>query len=233
MWIGTKAGISRHDGEKWSVRHSRRWLLNDEVREIAFDSYGNAWIATANGVSTIKRKMFTLAEKAEYFQNILEKRHIREPGLVEKCRLKVPGDLDTWEPRDDDNDGQYTSMYLVMESFRYAVTKSDAAKNNARRAFDALKYLQTVTETDGFFARTVIPTDWKQMADANRKYTASESAEYRVRDPRVKLVEKCWRLSKDGKWLWKGDTSSDEVTVTCMVICFTTIWWLMQLSAKG
>jgi hypothetical protein len=33
-----------------------------------------------------------------------------------------------------------------------------------------------------------------------------------VQDPRNKPVENRWRRSADGKWLWKGDTSSDEVT---------------------
>jgi hypothetical protein len=32
-----------------------------------------------------------------------------------------------------------------------------------------------------------------------------------VQEPRFKPVETRWRKSKDGKWLWKGDTSSDEV----------------------
>ncbi|MCK4991871.1 MAG: hypothetical protein KAS29_15335, partial [Bacteroidales bacterium] len=53
MWIGTNYGITRFTpGEKeYSVRLSRRWLMSDEVRDIAFDQEGNAWIATANGVS--------------------------------------------------------------------------------------------------------------------------------------------------------------------------------------
>jgi len=212
MWVGTAAGIARYDGEKWSVRHSRRWLLSDDVRDIAFDAKGNAWIATSKGISAIKRRTMTLAGKADYFQNILEKRHIREPGLVEKCRLRIPGDINSWEPRDDDNDGQYTAMYLAMESFRYAITKSEHTGKNARRAFEGLKYLQTVTDTEGFFARTVIPAGWKTMADPNHKYTDSEWAEHRIRDPRHKRVENRWRKSKGGKWLWKGDTSSDEMT---------------------
>ncbi|MCP4642293.1 MAG: regulator, partial [bacterium] len=33
----------------------------------------------------------------------------------------------------------------------------------------------------------------------------------RVRDPRTKRVDQRWRPSEDGKWLWKGDTSSDEM----------------------
>ena len=212
MWIGTNIGVARYDGKKWSLLHSRRWLLNDEVRDIAFDTNGFAWIATKNGVSAIKRKEMTLAQKANYFHRVTYKRHIRPPYLVEKCRLPVPGDTTKWEPRDDDNDGQYTSMYLVMESFRYAVTKSLQAKARAKKAFEALRFLQVVTETPGFFARTVIPADWTGMADPNRIYTKQGWAEERVGNPREKKVEKMWRLSSDGKWLWKGDTSSDETT---------------------
>ena len=212
MWIGTNIGVARYDGKKWSLLHSRRWLLSDEVRDIAFDADGTAWIATKNGVSAIKKKEMTLANKASYFHRVTYKRHVRPPYLVEKCRLSVPGDTTKWQPRDDDNDGQYTSMYLAMESFRYAVTKSPEAKERAKKAFDALRFLQTVTETPGFVARTVIPSDWQSMADPNRVHTDRMWADIQVRDPRYKPVDKRWRLSNDGKWLWKGDTSSDEIT---------------------
>jgi hypothetical protein len=212
MWIGTNIGVARYDGKKWSLLHSRRWLLNDEVRDIVFDKNGTAWIATKNGVSAIKNKEMTYTKKAEYFHRVTYKRHVRPPYLVEKCWLSVRGDTTKWEPRDDDNDGEYTATYLVMESFRYAVTKSEEAKQRAKKAFDALQFLQTVTETPGFVARTVIPSDWKRMFDPNRVHTDRMCADIQVRDPRYKPVDKRWRLSKDGKWLWKGDTSSDEIT---------------------
>jgi streptogramin lyase len=212
MWIGTDRGIARYDGKSWSIRHSRRWLLSDNVRDITFDSHGNAWIATDKGVSAIKRKSMTLAEKADYFFEICLARHVREPGLVEKCSLSTPGDINTWQPRDDDNDGQYTSMYLAMESFRYAATKNPQAKTNAKKAFEALRFLQTVTETPGFVARTVIPSSWTKMADPNRKISDRQWAEMTVENPREKRVETRWHPSSDGKWLWKGDTSSDEIT---------------------
>ena len=80
----------------------------------------------------------TLAEKAQVFLDACLARHVRPPGLVEKCLLKTRGDLSTWAPRDDDNDGQYTAMYLGMQSYRYAVTKDPQAKANAKQAYDAL-----------------------------------------------------------------------------------------------
>jgi hypothetical protein len=103
-------------------------------------------------------------------------------------------------------------MYLASESFRYAVTKDPLAKANAKKTFEALRFLQTVTETPGFVARTVIPNSWKKMADPNRKISDRQWAEMAIENPREKRVETRWHPSSDGKWLWKGDTSSDEIT---------------------
>jgi len=70
------------------------------------------------------------------------KRHVREPWIVGQCKLKDAADVNTWEPDDDDNDGEYGGNYLAMESFRYAVTKSDDAKNKAKKSFEFLKMLR-------------------------------------------------------------------------------------------
>lgn len=212
IWAGTPIGVARTNGKEWSLRHSLRWLPHDDVRDVAFDAEGTAWVATAGGVSSIRTQTMNLAQKAKHYLDICLTRHVREPGLVEKCYLPVPGDLTSWQPRDDDNDGEYTGLYLAMESFRYAVTRDPSAQQNARRAFRALRFLQTVTGTSGFVARTVIPADWQPMNDPNRVYTDAAWADEQVRDPRHKRVHNRWRLSEDGKWLWKGDTSSDEIT---------------------
>ena len=212
VWVGTEKGIVRYYANgSHSLRFSRRWLLDDHVKDIAFDKNGNAWIATLKGVSVIKRQKMTLAQKNDYFHDVLLKRHIRAPWIAGQCRLEKAGDLSTWQPEDDDNDGEYTGNYLAMESFRYAATKSPDAKENAKKAFDFLKLLQEVTDTDGFFARTIVPSDWTNVHDGNQTYTSQQLAEELVKEPRFKPVEIRWRKSKDGKWLWKGDTSSDEM----------------------
>ncbi len=212
MWVGTAKGVVRFARDMTpSLRFSRRWLMNDMVNDIAFDSEGNAWVATMSGVSAIKRKKMTLQSKEAYFYDVLMRRHIREPWIAGQCRLPIPGDTSIWLPEDDDNDGEYTGMYLAMESFRYAVTRDPVAKDRARKAFDFLKYLQEVTGTPGFFARTIVPSDWTDVHDGNRTYSERERAYALVQEPRFKPVEVRWHLSNDGKWLWKGDTSSDEM----------------------
>lgn len=213
MWVGTDYGITRFKpGEKeYSVRLSRRWLMDNEVRDIAFDKNGNAWVATANGVSAIKKKQMMLKSKADYFYKKLIQRHVREPWIVGRSKLTIPGDSTSIVPEDDDNDGEYTAMYLAMESFRYAATKNPQAKERAKKAFDFLHYLREVTEIDGFFARTIIPVSWEHAHDMNRTYTDRELAEEIIQNPRQKPVEQRWHISKNGKWKWKGDTSSDEL----------------------
>ncbi len=211
LWIGTALGVVRFNQETWSLRHSKRWLLNDDVRAIAFDSKGTAWVGTRAGVSAIKQRTMTLEEKAAYFLDICQQRHIRPPYIVEKCWLPDPDDFSVWEPRDDDNDGTWTAMYMAMESLRWAVTKDPEAREHVLKAYETLEFLESVTPIEGFFARTVIPSDWTEMSDANHVMTPEEYAERRVHDPRTKRVDERWRLSEDGKWLWKGDTSSDEM----------------------
>ncbi len=213
VWIGTNYGITRfRPGKKdYSVRLSKRWLMDDAVNDIAFDKQGNAWIATANGVSSIKKKQMNLAQKADYFYERMIRRNVREPWIVGRFRLEIPGDTTTIVPDDDDNDGEYTAMYLAMESFRYAASGSAQAKERAKKAFDFLHFLREVTGTDGFFARTIVPADWQRMHDMNRTYTPQQLADELIKNPRHKPVEKRWHLSADGKWKWKGDTSSDEL----------------------
>lgn len=212
IWVGTDVGVVRfHPDGKHSLRFSRRWLLDDKVNTITFDKNGTAWVGTDKGVSAIGKKQMSLADKQQYFYDVTMQRHVRAPWIVGQCRLPDPENLNRWEPEDDDNDGEYGGNYLAMESFRYAVTKSEDARIKAKKSFDFLRLLQTITETDGFFARTIVPIAWgNNVHDANRIYTPVELAEELVKEPRFKPVETRWHKSKDGKWLWKGDTSSDE-----------------------
>ncbi len=88
------------------------------------------------------------------------RKNMREPWICGPLHLEIPGDTSTWRHSDDDNDGEYTGGYLAMESFRYAVTDDPDAIMKARKAFDFLMKLQTITGTEGFFARTIVPADW-------------------------------------------------------------------------
>lgn len=219
LWICTALGVARLKDGQWSLRHSLRWLPSDDVRDVAFDNAGTAWVATGDGVAAIKRRMMTLAEKAEHYYRIVMERKVRDPWIVGISRLMKQGDVSTSLHEDEDNDGEYTNHYLAMEAFRYQVTGDPVALERARKAAATMELFQTVTDTPGFIARTIVPPEWaspdtenpNRLHDRNRTYTERQIADVLVRDPRMKPVEERWRPSADGNWIWKGDTSSDEI----------------------
>ncbi len=211
LWAATEMGVVRYNAGKWSLRHSRRWLSSDDTRGVAIGKDGTAWVATSAGVDAIRHKSMTLADKADYYLKMIRARHIRPPGLIGPAVLVTPGDLSKSFIEDDDNDGEHTGMYLAMESMRYAVTKDPTARENAKVAFHALMVLQRATGTNHFIARSVLPLDTPPRHETDRTITPEQAAEMYRENPREKPLEKRWLPTKDGKWLWKRDASSDEV----------------------
>jgi hypothetical protein len=194
LWFGSANGAFKlRDDEKYDYYASKRWLVDNQVIDIAEGPDNSILVLTSKGLSKINFIEMTLAEKAEYFQKIQRERHIRF-GFNAEIDLKVPGDLSTAEYRDDDNDGLWTSMYLAGELFRYAVTKSEDAKLNAYEAFEAMERLTEISGISGFPARTY-ERDGYQSSDVN---------------PDMPEDKKIWRLTDDKLWRWKSTTSSDE-----------------------
>lgn len=215
VWFGTRLGAVRFDGHSWAYRQGRRWLPNDDVRDIAVDAHGNAWFATAEGVGLIERRMMTLAEKAEFYEDELERYIRRTPlGYVSEVSLARPRDKSKIIYHDSDNDGLWTSMYGAGECFAYAATGNPMAKQRAKRAFEALRFLQKVTQgtrhspPKGYVARTIISAD---SPDPNVGRLEHDRRQRDGRDALWKVYEPRWPKSADGKWYWKSDTSSDEL----------------------
>jgi hypothetical protein len=213
LWAGTARGLVRiTSGQPPQLFHSQRWLPSDDVRDLVAGPDRSLWVATAGGLAHLIPQTMTLEDKARFFEEMIRARHVRPPGLIERCQLTRAGDLGSFRPFDTDNDGEYTGTYLAAESFHFATTADPRAKANAQAAFRAMAFLEEVTGGEGFVARTVVPSDWTQMADPNRSHSPIEVAGMKIQNPREKIVERRWRLSKDLAWLWKGDTSSDEIT---------------------
>jgi len=201
LWFGSTKGAFklREDlsavqaGGKYDYYASKRWLVDDEVIDIAQGPKNSILVLTKKGLSKINFVEMTLEEKALYFQDVQRLRHIRN-GFSSETGLMVPGDLSTAVLGDTDNDGLWTSMYLAGELFRYAVTKSEDAKLNAYEAFEAMERLTEISGIPGFPARTY-ERDGYQSSDT---------------DPNMPEDKKIWRLTDDKIWRWKSTTSSDE-----------------------
>ncbi|HUS08558.1 MAG TPA: hypothetical protein VMZ52_19795 [Bryobacteraceae bacterium] len=216
VWFGTHRGAIRFDGKVWEYRQGLRWLPSDDVRGIAVQPNGDAWFATANGVGRIARRPMTLRQKAKFFEDEIDRVHRRTPyGYVDSVVLQSPGDRSAWTQRDSDNDGLWTAMYGAGECFAYAATQDPLARQRATVAFEALRFLGTVTQggnhpaPKGFVARTILPAGGP---DPNTKDSPAHDAEFRRKRDRLwKLITPRWPLSAGGKWYWKSDTSSDEL----------------------
>ena len=166
----------------------KRWLPDDQVTGAGFDDAGSViWIETPKGFSRIEYKEMTLADKSKAFVERVQKRHVRW-GMTSDSHLKVPGDLSSNQMVSSDNDGLWTQMYIAAEAFRYSVTKAADARANAKVGLEAMLRLESITGISGFHARSIIKIgEDLQPGDGE------------------------WHTTADGKWRWKGDTSSDEI----------------------
>jgi hypothetical protein len=191
VWYGTAQGVVRVDAqapEADRVQYfaGNRYLPDDEVLSLAPNRSAGMWVRVKTGVSHIELRPMTLSAKAGLFEKRIAARHDRN-GLVTPSTLSVPGDVSSSRTRDDDNDGLWTSMYAAAECFRYGVTKSPQALANAKKATEAVLFLEEVAGRRGFPARSYVRKDEPLPRDGQ------------------------WHWTADGKFCWKGDTSSDEI----------------------
>ena len=117
-------------------------------------------MATPNGIGRIYFQLMTLREKAEYYEKDMELIRRTPYGFVSEVSVTTPGDKSEIRHHDSDNDGLWTSMYGAGEAFAYGATKDPIYKQRADRAFEALRFLQKVTQGGehapprGYVART-------------------------------------------------------------------------------
>lgn len=187
IWAGSSLGLCGWDGDRWHYLAGPRWLPSDDVRAILVVD-NCVYVGTGEGLAEILLDSITLTQKATEFEARIRDRHLRLKGFVTSSRLAVPGDLSTSRPAPSDNDGLWTALYLGAQSYRYAVTEEPEARACAEQAFDAIAWLEAVTTVDGFPTKAIV-----------------ESEEDKGSDPVA------WYPTADGRWLWKGDCSSDEI----------------------
>ncbi|MCP5063493.1 MAG: hypothetical protein GY936_13655, partial [Ignavibacteriae bacterium] len=203
IWFGSSNGAFklREDG-KYDYYASKRWLVDNEVLDIAQGPEKSVLVLTKKGMSKINFVDMTLDEKAKHFQKIQRLRHIRY-GMTANPTFSTAGDVTSGSYSDTDNDGLWTSLYLASELFRYNVTKAEDAKLNAYEAFEGMERLIDINGLDGFPSRSYARDGYEQGLGSN-----GFSEEWRKEW--VKKNGRIWRLTEDEKWRWKSSTSSDE-----------------------
>ncbi len=203
LWFGsTKGAFKLREDGKYDYYASKRWLVDNEVVDIAEGPKNSITVLTKKGMSKINFVEMTLAEKANHFQKMQRLRHIRY-GMTASPSFKNAGDVSSGSYSDTDNDGLWTSLYLAGELFRYAVTKSEDAKLNAYEAFEGMERLTDITGLDGFPSRSY-ERDGYEVGLGSNGFSEEWRKEW------VKKNGRIWRLTDDKNWRWKSSTSSDE-----------------------
>jgi len=209
LWIGTTRGAIRMVDGRFHYFAGQRWLPDDHVHAVAVGEH-EVYFATDKGLGIIEYEPFTLLKKAAYFERHLEEWGQKRLGLVHK--LEWDGGLKEFVREAGDNDGGYSGDYLAARSYRYAVTKDPETRREAVNTFQALRWLEAMTGIPGFPARAV----W---AKGERGHKAMHgSGGYPAE----------WHDTADGKFEWKGDTSSDELCSH-----FYAISLFLELAAQG
>jgi len=192
FWIGTTRGAIRAVGGEYHYFGYERWIPHDKVNAVACGD-NIAYIATDGGLGIIAYQPYTLRKKAAWYEWWLDQWGQKRMGFVHQL---------VWVPERgeyvrflSDNDVGWACHYLNAMCFKYAVAKDPQARAEAINVFKAVKWSEEITPIDGFPARAI--------------YAVGENA-IKAKTGSAGLPAE-WNPTPDGRWEWKGDTSSDEV----------------------
>jgi hypothetical protein len=192
MWIGTTNGAVRMLKNEWQYFGAGQWLPDGHVNDIATGDKV-VYVATDSGISILKYEPFTLLKKAAFFERHINEWGHKRLGFVHMLYRKN----NEWIRHVSDNDGGNTATYLAAMCYKYSVTRDETARREAVESFNAMVWLERITGVEGFFARAI----WSTTGDKDEMASQGSGG-----------LPARWYPTKDGKWYWKGDTSSDEVT---------------------
>ncbi|MBQ8183225.1 MAG: hypothetical protein IJ025_04920 [Clostridia bacterium] len=191
-YFATNTGIITLIEGKISYLSYGAWLMHPTVTKISVSDNGTIAAVTPRGISIITSKYMTLEEKANHFDEYAVKYFTRNEGYQVDRVLKKYGDMESGVLYNSDNDGLFTGLYCASQCFRYKVTGDKKAKENAKRAVDAMIKLTEITGKPGFTARATRYTDDEFFGKGNREE---------------------WHVCEDNPDCeWLGETSSDEMT---------------------
>ncbi|GAB3330813.1 hypothetical protein GCM10027299_36070 [Larkinella ripae] len=194
LWFGSNRGafMLRPDG-KFNYYYGERWLPGNQVVHLSEGEGSNVLILTHKGLGEISFKPMTLYEKSLVYDRQVRQRHIRYGFNCDVSTLKN-GDLSTFEMGQRDSDNLWTAMYLVSQLYKFKVTGDPEAQRNWMESFDAMERLFTITSRPGYFARGFERKGYFKFKP--EKWDGG--------------LTNGWTHAKDGRWDWRGTTSSDQ-----------------------
>lgn len=201
LWFGSAWGAYRlNEDGKYSYYAGERWLPGNRVTAIEPGPDNSILVLTEKGLGQICFKEMALEDKAMFFEKQVRVKNIRYGFNCSVSQLSQGYSSARMGPQPSDN--LWTAMYLASQLFRYKVTGSEDAKQNAYEAFEAMERLHTVTNIPGLFARS-FERDYKVE---NTKEEGWERKELLSGSP-----ASLWLPASDHhNWTWRSTASSDQ-----------------------
>ena len=190
-WVGTMRGAIRVTDGDFQYFGCDRWIPHEKVNAITCGD-NITYLATDGGLGIISYEPYTLQKKAAWYKRWIEEWGMKRMGFI--CELNRTDD-GGYIRFLSDNDVGWACHYLDALCFEYAVTGDPAVRAEAIDIFKTIKWSEEITPLDGFPARAIFAVEEEATLAATG--SAGRPSE--------------WNLTKDGKWRWKGDTSSDEI----------------------
>ena len=135
-WGESGSTAKVHAGSRMTMSPRLQWMLN-----------GTAWFATAAGVGCIERKPMTLAEKADSTSRRSSAISSARPmGTSLRRPCARPATRPPRIPRTVITTGCGLRCMAPASALLTAATKDRKAKERAKKAFEALRFLQKVTQ---------------------------------------------------------------------------------------
>lgn len=219
---------------------AKRDLLDNNVLSLVDDGADGVWALTEKGATHIEMIKMSMEEKALRLTEETVK-YVQRHSMVSQKHLSEPGNVKSVLPfGHSDNDGSFSACYAMGEIFRYATLKKEKgdyahetleARENAMRASEATLLLMYIAgRGNGFVARTYltkdepIPDDGVFFKKNGATAVCQNSSgareknfvglEVRADAPVPERLRKYYTSEgyEDTDIIYKGDTSSDEIT---------------------
>ena len=212
LWFGTSHGaFMLNEQGKYNYYAGERWLPGNHVTAIGQGPENSVLVLTDKGFGQIFFREMTLEDKAMFYEKQVREKNIRYGFNCSSVHLT--NGFGSAQTLSQPSDNLWTGMYLAGQLFRYKVTGSLEAKENAFEAFEALERLYTVTGIQGLFARSY-ERDYKVENDRGEGWQQKELL--------TGSPANLWLSAKDHpNWTWRSTASSDQAVG--QVFALTTI----------
>ena len=201
LWFGSANGAFYLNSKgKYNYFAGERWLPGNHVTALEPGPDKSILILTDKGLGQLSFKAISLEEKALFYEKQVREKNIRYGFNCSS--VGIPDGYSTGRTANQPSDNLWTGMYLAAELFRFKVTGSEEAKQNAYEAFEAMERLHTVTNIPGLFARSF---------ERDYKVENTKGADWKKKELLSGSPASLWLQAADHpNWTWRSTASSDQ-----------------------